>query len=80
MTLKMKWSIQDTTEGAGLRSRVRGMQQRVEKLEKENIVLFMSRAPLEARFRQKEDAWSKEQYRIVQEIGSLKSASRHANE
>jgi len=56
------------------------MQQRVEKLEKENIVLFMSRAPLEARFRQKEDAWSKEQYRIVQEIGSLKSASRHANE
>ena len=40
----------------------------------------MSKAPLEARFRRKEDSWSKEQYRLVQEIGSLKSVSRHANE
>lgn len=70
----------DTAEGAGLRSRVREMQLRVEKLEKEKMVLSMSKAPLEARFRQKEDAWSKEQQRLLQEIDSLKAAARDANE
>jgi kinesin family protein C1 len=70
----------DTVEGAGLRSRVREMQQRVEKLEKEKMILSMDKAPLEARFRQKEDAWSKDQYRLVQEIEALKIAAREEDE
>jgi kinesin family protein C1 len=70
----------DTAEGAGLRSRVREMQQRVEKLEKEKMVLSMSKAPLEARFRQKEDAWLKEQNRLLQEMDSLKEASKEGDE
>jgi len=67
-------------EGIGLRSRVREMQQRVEKLEKEKMALSISTAPLEARFREKEDAWVKEQKRLLEEIDSLKSASRSWNE
>jgi kinesin family member C1 len=70
----------DTVEGAGLRSRVREMQQRVEQLEKEKMHLSMSKAPLEARFRQKEDAWLKEQNRLLLEIDSLKEDSRESNE
>ena len=70
----------DTVEGAGLLSRVREMKQRVEQLEKEKFDLSMSKAPLEARFRQKEDAWSKEQKSLLQEIDSLKEASRNADE
>lgn len=69
----------DTVEGAGLRSRVLEMQQRVEQLEKEKMVLSMSKAPLEARFRQKEDAWLKEQNRLGQEIDSLMQAAREAD-
>ena len=70
----------DSVEGAGLRSRVLEMQQRVEQLEREKMVLSMAKAPLEARFRQKEDAWSKEQNRLLQEIDSLMQASREADE
>jgi kinesin family protein C1 len=70
----------DSVEGAGLRSRVLEMQQRVEQLEREKMVLSMSKAPLEARFRQKEDAWLKEQNRLLLEIDSLMQASREADE
>ena len=69
----------DSVEGAALRSRVLEMQQRVEQLEKEKMVLSMSKAPLEARFRQKEDAWLKEQNRLSQEIDSLMQAAREAD-
>jgi kinesin family protein C1 len=55
------------------------MQHRVEQLEREKMVLSMSKAPLEARFRQKEDAWSKEQNRLGQEIDSLMQAAREAD-
>lgn len=70
----------DSVEGAGLRSRVLEMQQRMEQLEKEKMVLSMSKAPLEARLRKAEDDWSKEQGRLLQEIESLKYASREADE
>ena len=39
----------------------------------------MSKAPLEARFRQKEDALLNEQKSLMQEIDSLKEASRNAD-
>jgi kinesin family protein C1 len=70
----------DLVEEADLRSRVREMQQRVEQLEREKMVLSMANAPLEARYRQKEDNWAKEQNRLLQEIESLKNASREADE
>eukprot|EP00550_Attheya_septentrionalis_P001308 CAMPEP_0198287346 /NCGR_PEP_ID=MMETSP1449-20131203/6200_1 /TAXON_ID=420275 /ORGANISM="Attheya septentrionalis, Strain CCMP2084" /LENGTH=894 /DNA_ID=CAMNT_0043985293 /DNA_START=206 /DNA_END=2890 /DNA_ORIENTATION=- len=70
----------DSVEGAGLRSRVQEMQQRITQLEKEKMALSMSKAPLEARFRQKEDTWLKEQKRFIQEIESLKSSSKEADE
>lgn len=70
----------DLVEEADLRSRVREMQLRVEQLEREKMVLSMANAPLEARYRQKEDNWAKEQNRLLQEIESLKNASREADE
>lgn len=70
----------NTVEGAGLRSRIQEMQQRVDQLEKEKMVLSMSKAPLEARFRQKEDAWKKEQRRLHLEIDSLMQSSQEADE
>jgi kinesin family protein C1 len=70
----------DTVEGAGLLSQVERMKQRVEQLEKEKMNLSMSKAPLEARFRQKEDAWMKEQGRLLQEIDSSKVSLRDADE
>jgi kinesin family protein C1 len=70
----------DSVEGAGLRSRVQEMQQRITQLEREKMALSMSKAPLEARFRQKEDTWLKEQKRFIQEIESLKSSSKEVDE
>ena len=70
----------DSVEGAGLRSRVLKYKERVDQLEKEKMNLSIAVAPLEARFRQKEDNWIKEQNRLLQEIDSLKDASRGANE
>lgn len=70
----------DSVEGVVLLSRVLEMQQRVEQLEKGKIVLSMAKAPHEARFREKEDAWTKEQNRFLQEIDSLVRASREADE
>jgi kinesin family member C1 len=56
------------------------MKQRVGQLEREKMQLSMSKAPLEARFRQKEDAWVKEQNRLIQEIDSSRTALREADE
>ena len=70
----------DTVEGAGLRARIQEMQQRVNQLEKEKMILSMSKAPLEARFRQKEDAWKKEQSRLHHEIDSLMKGSQEADD
>lgn len=70
----------DSVEGVVLLSRVLEMQQRVEQLEKGKIVLSMAKAPHEARCREKEDAWTKEQNCFLQEIDSLVRASREADE
>jgi kinesin family protein C1 len=56
------------------------MQQRVEQLEKEKIDLSMAKAPLENRFREKEEAWQKESSRLYQEIDGLTQAAREADE
>ncbi|GKY90262.1 hypothetical protein MPSEU_000000400 [Mayamaea pseudoterrestris] len=61
-------SIMDPVEGAGLRSSNRQLQLRVEQLEREKMELYMSKAPLEAQFRQKEEAWEREQTRLQEEI------------
>lgn len=69
----------DTVEGAGLRSRIIEQQQRIDRLEKEKMDLSMSMAPMEARYQQKEDAWNKEQNRLLLEIDSLQQASRETD-
>ena len=69
-----------SVEDAGLRSQVREMQLRVDQLEKEKMVLSMAKAPLEARFRQREDMWGKEQHRLLTEIDDLKQTNLSANE
>lgn len=56
------------------------MKQRVEQLEKEKMDLSMSKAPLEARIRQKEDAWIKERARLVQDIQSSRLSLRQADD
>jgi len=70
----------DMVEGAGIRSRIQEMQQRITQLEKEKMALSMSKAPLEARFRQKEDTWIKEQNRLLLEIESLKASSKESDD
>lgn len=70
----------DAVEGAGLRSRIVEQQQRIEKLEKEKMTMSMSIAPLEARYRQQEDTWKKEQHRLLHEIDALKQSSLESDE
>eukprot|EP00934_Nitzschia_sp_Nitz4_P008201 Nitzschia sp. Nitz4//scaffold154_size52827//16137//18633//NITZ4_006774-RA/size52827-augustus-gene-0.22-mRNA-1//-1//CDS//3329537302//8191//frame0 len=70
----------DAVEGAGLMSQMERMKRRLEELEKEKMDLSMSKAPLEARFRQKEDLWLKEKTRMMQEIESSKQSLREADE
>ena len=77
---KMSQETTNTVEEADLRSRVSVMQQRITQLERDKMALSMSKAPLEARFRQKEDAWTKEQHRMLQEIESLKAESRERDD
>jgi len=60
-------------EGPGLRSKVVAMEKRIQDLEAEKMTLSMSKAPLEARLRQKEDQWTKEKTRYEQEIYALKA-------
>lgn len=66
--------------GAGLRSTILEQQQRIDRLEKEKMQMSMSMAPMEARFRQKEDTWTKEQNRLIQEVDELRYASRESDE
>lgn len=61
-------------------ARYQMMQQRLRELEEEKMGITIAIAPMEARHRQKEDAWLKEQNRLLQEIDSLKSAGRSADE
>jgi kinesin family member C1 len=69
-----------TSETVESVARVTEMQKRVDELMKEKMGITMAMAPLEARFRQKEDAWLKEQNRLLQEIESCKLASRLADD
>jgi len=61
-------------------ARYEEMVKRLRKLEEEKVGITIAMAPIEARHRQKEDAWMKEQSRLLQEIDSLKQASQEANE
>mmetsp|Transcript_28328 Transcript_28328/g.34568 ORF Transcript_28328/g.34568 Transcript_28328/m.34568 type:complete len:347 (+) Transcript_28328:233-1273(+) len=72
--------VSDSVVGVGLRSRISGMQERINQLEQEKITLSMSKAPLEARFRQKEDAWQKEQNKFSDKINDLKATAKDADE
>lgn len=56
------------------------MKRRLEQLEKEKMALSMSKAPLEARFRQKEDAWVKEKNSLIDQIEVAKGSLREADE
>lgn len=64
----------------GLKSRIVLMEKRIQELEKEKMSLSMSKAPLEARLRQKEDQWSKEKVKFEQEIDALMNASKVESE
>ena len=64
----LKLDTIDAVEGAGIQSQMERMKKRLEQLEKEKMDLSMSKAPLEARFRQKEESWLKERARLAQEI------------
>ena len=70
----------DSVEDVGVRSRMREMEQRISQLEQEKTELFKSKAPLEARFRQKEEEWMKEESRLIQEIDALKQSGRQADD
>lgn len=72
--------VETAEDKASLLSRVRELQKRCDQLEKEKVDLSMSKAPLENRFRQKEEAWKKEQNRLFEEIDSLTQASKKADE
>lgn len=76
----LKYDTVDSVEGAGLASQMERMKQRLEQLEKEKMELSMSKAPLEARFRQKEDAWQKEKTSLIDQIESSKVSLREADE
>lgn len=60
----------------GILSRIGLMEKRIQELEKEKMALSMSKAPLEARLRQKEDQWLKEQSKYEQEIDELMSTAK----
>ena len=56
------------------------MEIRIKELEKEKLLLSMEKAPLEARLKQKEEQWTKEQYRYEDELDSLTQTSREMND
>jgi|AntRauTorckE5430_2_1112549.scaffolds.fasta_scaffold00540_10 kinesin family protein C1 len=70
----------DNADQPGLKSRMVLMEKRILELEKEKMALSMSKAPLEARLRQKEDQWTKDQTKYEQEIYVLKSLSKGETE
>lgn len=73
-------SDNDDVDQPGLKSRLVLMEKRIQILEKEKMELSMSKAPLEARLRQKEDQWLKDQAKYEQEINSLKSSVKEETE
>mmetsp|Transcript_6264 Transcript_6264/g.15510 ORF Transcript_6264/g.15510 Transcript_6264/m.15510 type:complete len:905 (+) Transcript_6264:130-2844(+) len=79
-TSVVKYDTIDSVEGAGLASQMERMKQRVEQLEKEKMELSMSKAPLEARFRQKEDLWQKDRSSLMDQIEASKESLREADE
>jgi len=70
----------ETVDSAALKSRLQAMQKRIESLEKEKMELCMIKAPLEARIRQKEDAWVKERERLCAEIETQQFSSKEVDE
>jgi hypothetical protein len=68
----------DSIDSLAMKSRISAMQKRIDMLEREKMELSMSKAPLEARMRQKEDAFVKERERLVNEIESLNNNGREA--
>jgi len=79
-TSMTKYDTIDSVAGAGLASQMERMKQRVEQLEKEKMELSMSKAPLEARFRQKEDLWQKDRSSLMDQIEASKASLREADE
>lgn len=70
----------DSIDSLAMKSRISAMQKRIDMLEREKMELSMSKAPLEARMRQKEDAFIKERERLLAEIDMLHNAGRTADE
>jgi predicted nucleic acid-binding Zn-ribbon protein len=70
----------DSIDSLAMKSRISALQKRIDMLEREKMELSMSKAPLEARMRQKEDAFVKERERLLSEIESLHNAGRSSDE
>jgi kinesin family protein C1 len=70
----------NNVDGMAMQSRIAAMQRRIENLEREKMDLAMSKAPLEARIRQKEDAWVKERERLLCEINNFQDLARETDE
>mmetsp|Transcript_24932 Transcript_24932/g.52202 ORF Transcript_24932/g.52202 Transcript_24932/m.52202 type:complete len:1014 (-) Transcript_24932:390-3431(-) len=70
----------ESVDSVAMKSRIQAMQKRIESLEREKMELSMSKAPLEARIRQKEDAWVKERERLCHEIETHQMSSKEVDE
>ena len=70
----------DSIDSVAMRSRINVMQKQIDRLEREKMELIRSKAPLEARLRQKDDAFVKERERLVIEIEGLQKEGREADE
>ena len=70
----------ESVDSAAMRSRLHAMQRRIESLEREKMELSMSKAPLEARMRQREDAWVRERERLCAEIENHQQSNVDADE
>lgn len=72
---------QDNTIGdVETNARYEEMQRRLQKLQEEKIDITIAMAPMEARHRQKEEAWQKEEIRLLQEVEAMKVEVQNANE
>ena len=88
-TIHLPYHSQETIEvsqlsqesvGVESMARYEEMQKRLRKLEEEKVGITIAMAPIMAQHREKEDAWTKEQSRLLQEIESLKHVSQVDNE
>ena len=70
----------NAVEDVGLRSKIAEHLQRIDRLEKEKLQLSMSMAPMEARFREKEDSLIKEINKLKYRINLLQKSSLEADE